>query len=419
MDAPLSKRILQTLSLILALSAAPGPAAAQGAGSTIDLVHFWVSESEAAALDVYRRAWAASGRRWVDLPAASKVDAQRIVSDRIANGYAPLVMQWNANEGAQELPEMGVVIDLEDVALANDWRNVLPKVILDRISYKQKIYFAPVSVHSENWLWVSARHFSDKGLGIPRDWDEILAAAEQIKKSGHLPLALGGGDWEIILIFNNILNSKLGSEGMRRALSGDPAMLRDPRMVEALQTLRQLSTYVEPLSERSAKTWADASAAVGRGEAGMQFMGDWAKGELLSKGFRLEKDFDCALAPDTDIAYFMVIDAFAFPVTSQDDAKEAQFAFAQMLLEPQHQTEFSRIKGSLPARIDVPPHEFDKCSRMAWDMMRRGSEIDTKTVAMPSHISDAYISAVAEYFNNADVTLDHVQNRLVEILEPR
>lgn len=49
----------------------------------VDVVHFWVSKSEAAALDVFRKAWSAAGNQWVDMPAENKVAVQRVVSDRM------------------------------------------------------------------------------------------------------------------------------------------------------------------------------------------------------------------------------------------------------------------------------------------------------------------------------------------------
>ena len=90
-------------------AAAPAAPAFAEQGMAVDVAHFWVSKSESAALDVYRKAWAAAGNQWADMPAENKVAVQRAVSDRIANGYAPAVMQWNANEGSRELPEMGIV----------------------------------------------------------------------------------------------------------------------------------------------------------------------------------------------------------------------------------------------------------------------------------------------------------------------
>jgi glucose/mannose transport system substrate-binding protein len=39
-----------------------------------DVVHFWISKSEAAALDIFRNAWIADGNRWVDMPARNKAE---------------------------------------------------------------------------------------------------------------------------------------------------------------------------------------------------------------------------------------------------------------------------------------------------------------------------------------------------------
>lgn len=348
----LSRQTSWAAALMLGLST--GPAVSEDRGA-LDVVHFWVSQSESAALDVFRKAWVEAGNRWVDLPVENKVAVQRAVSDRIANGYAPAVMQWNANEGSRELPAMGIVTDIEDVAQADRWRDVLPATVMDRISYKGKIYFAPTNIHAENWLWTSEALFREAGLAPPKTWDEIFTAADKIKAAGHTSLALGGGRWEISIIFNNIMYHKLGSEGYARIISGDAEMVRDPRMAEALAMLRRLSLHAESADARAKKTWADATAAVGRGEAGMQFIVDWAKGELVARGYAVDDDFGCSLVPGTEIAYFMVIDAFAFPITNRPDSIEAQRDFAGMVLDPANQAAFSRIKGSLPVRTDVDP----------------------------------------------------------------
>ncbi|OHV72795.1 ABC transporter substrate-binding protein [Ensifer sp. LCM 4579] len=383
----------------------------------VDVVHFWVSKSESQALDVFRQAWTGAGNQWADLPAENKAAVQRVVSDRVANGYAPAVMQWNANEGSRELPEMGIVLDIEEVATADRWRDVLPATVLDRISYKGKIYFAPTNIHAENWLWTSEAIFLKAGLRAPQSWDDIFAAAERIKEEGRLPIALGGGNWEISLIFNNIMHYKLGSEGYVRIISGDAAVVQDPRMAEALGMLRRLSRYAEPAAVRAPKTWADATDAVGRGEAGMQFMGDWAKGELVARGYAVDRDFGCSLVPGTEIAYFMVIDAFAFPITNRPDAATAQQAFARMLLDRDNQVAFSRIKGSLPVRTDVDPSGLDRCGRLGLEMIAEKSGVSAQSMAMPIQMSDGFIAVLAEFFNDQSMSVETAQRRLYEVLQ--
>ncbi|OWV80444.1 sugar ABC transporter substrate-binding protein [Rhizobium sp. R635] len=401
-------------------AAAPATQAFAGQGLTVDVVHYWISKSESAALDVYRKAWTAAGNKWVDMPAENKVAVQRVVSDRIANGYAPAVMQWNANEGSRELPEMGIVQDIDDIAEADHWRDVIPATVLDRISYKGKVYFAPTNIHAENWLWTSKAAFAEAGVKVPQSWEEIFQAAEKIKVTGRVPIALGGKRWEVSLIFNDIVYHKFGPEGYARLMSGDAELVRDPRMIEALDLLLHLSDYVEPFEQRKEKTWADATAAVGKGQAGMQFMGDWAKGELVASGYGVDKDFDCSLVPGTSIAYFMVIDAFAFPLTNRDGTTEGQEAFARMVLDRDNQVAFSRIKGSLPVRTDVDPSGLDHCGKLGLEMIKaRKGEVSAQSQAMPTQMSEGWIAVVGDFFNNRNMSSQEVQKRLYDLLMQR
>ncbi|MFK0167136.1 ABC transporter substrate-binding protein [Rhizobium sp. NPDC090279] len=410
-------RIMRTwLSIALAIGGPSAPAFAEE-GMSVDVVHFWVSKSESAALDVFRKAWTTAGNQWADMPAENKVAVQRLVSDRIANGYAPAVMQWNANEGSRELPEMGIVQDINDVAQADRWRDVIPATILDRISYKGKAYFAPTNIHAENWLWTSNAVFREASVNMPRSWDEIFDAAEKIKAAGLVPIALGGSRWEVSLIFNDIIFQKFGPEGYSRLMSGDAELVEDPRMIEALDTLLRLSHYVEPIAARKDKTWADATAAVGAGKAGMQFMGDWAKGELGARGYLVDRDFDCNLVPGTAIAYFMVIDAFAFPITNRDGTADAQRAFARMILDRENQVAFSRIKGSLPVRTDVDPTGLDRCGQLGLEMIKaKKGEVSAQSQAMPSQMSEGWIGVVGDFFNDGNISPQEAQRRLHDIL---
>ncbi|XKG99719.1 ABC transporter substrate-binding protein [Pelagibacterium halotolerans] len=382
----------------------------------LDVVHFWISESESQALDVFREAWAATGNQWVDLPAENKVAVQRVVSERVVNGYAPAVMQWNANEGSRELPEMGIVLDIEEVAEDDDWRSVLPQVVIDRITYQDKIYFAPTNIHAENWLWTSQAIFDELDLSVPESWEDIFAAADSIEAAGYTPIALGGGHWEVSLIFNNIMFDRLGADGYARFISGDAAMVADSRMIEALDMLRQISDYTQPLDARQGMSWADATAAVGEGQAGMQFMGDWAKGELIARGYAVDEDFGCSLVPGTAISYFMVIDAFAFPLTNREETVDAQREFARMLLDRDNQVAFSRVKGSLPVRTDVDPAGLDRCGQLGLQMITQSSTVSAQSMAMPTQMSEGWIGVLNDFFNDPTMSPEAAQERLYEIV---
>lgn len=388
------------------------------AGSTVDVVHFWISQSENAALDIFRKSWEGAGNTWVDLPAKNKISVQRAVSERIVNGYPPAIMQWHANEGAGELVEMGIVLDIDEVAREDNWQNILPETVLDRITYNGQVYFSPTNIHAENWLWTNSEVFRKIGMTPPTTWHDVFAAAKAMQEKGILPIALGGGSWEISTIFNNIMYDKLGHEGYARIIKGDAEAVLLPGIAEALDILRTVSRYTEPAARRVGKSWDDATISVGSGKAGMQFMGDWSKGELISHGFVPGRDFECVLAPGTSIAYFMVIDAFAFPLIDREGVAESQKAFARMVLDRDNQVAFSRLKGSLPVRMDIDIDGLDHCGQLGLQKIieeKRG--INSQSMAMPTHISEGWISVLAQFFNDPDVSSKETQQRLYNVLK--
>ena len=386
---------------------------------TVEVIHFWVSPSENKALNVYRQAWKNLGGKWNDLPVKDKDTELKLVSDRIANGYPPTVMQWFGNEGSQELPAMGVVQDIEEVAAADHWRDFLPANVVDRISYKGRIYFAPTNIHAENWLWTNKKIFDKLKLPPPTSWDSLLESAAKIKAAGYTPIARGSGTWETSLIFNDIVYSVYGAEAYARLMSGrDPQAAMRPEMLKALGIFRRLSAFVEPA--QTGKTWADATLSVGQGRAGMQFMGDWAKGELTEAGLVADKDFRCTLAPGTESVYFVVVDAFAFPATNNEQDRRSQHLFARQVMNTNNQIAFNRVKGSIPVRTDIQRNSLDACGKIGLDLMsRKGGQVSVQSMTMPSQMSKGWIDVVADFLSDPRITPESAQRQLAEVLSQK
>jgi len=421
--SPIKRLGLTSSIFFLSLAHAEFPSSLEGANGafqpTVEVMHFWVSKSESKALDVYRQAWKGRGGKWDDLPSKDKQTELKIVTDRIASGYPPTVMQWHANEGSQELPSMGVIQDIEEVASADHWRDFLPRNVIDRISYKGRIYFAPANIHAENWLWTNKKIFDQLKLSPPTSWDGILDSAVKIKAAGYTPIALGSGTWEVSLIFNDIVYSVYGPEGYTRLMTAtDPRAAMKPEMLKALGILRRLSAFVE--TGRTGKTWADAALSVGRGRAGMQFMGDYAKGELTGAGLVADKDYRCTLAPGTESVYFVVIDAFAFPTTNNEHDRRSQLLFARQIMDIDNQLAFNRIKGSIPVRTDVQSKNLDACGKVGLDLIsRQRSQVSAQSMIMPSQMSQGWIDIVADYFNDPKISAVHAQHQLADVLSQK
>jgi glucose/mannose transport system substrate-binding protein len=100
-----------------------------------------------------------------------------------------------------------------------------------------------------------------------------------------------------------------------------------------------------------------------KGQAGMQFMGDWAKGEFLAAGKKPETDFVCTAAPGTWNAYIYNIDSFAMFHLKDPQAVTGQKALAATIMSGPFQEIFNRNKGSIPVALGSDMSSFDYCAR--------------------------------------------------------
>jgi glucose/mannose transport system substrate-binding protein len=103
------------------------------------------------------------------------------------------------------------------------------------------------------------------------------------------------------------------------------------------------------------------------GKAGMQFMGDWAKGEFANANKKPGTDYICAPVPGTSKGYTFNVDSFVFfQQKGQKAATPGQLALAKTIMSPAFQEQFSLYKGSIPVRLGVDMSKFDDCGKQSY-----------------------------------------------------
>jgi glucose/mannose transport system substrate-binding protein len=90
----------------------------------------------------------------------------------------------------------------------------------------------------------------------------------------------------------------------------DQKTLTSDQMVGVFDTVRKIESYFD--KGYSGRDWNLATSMVIQGKAGMQFMGDWAKGEFANAGKVAGKDYLCTPAPGTAKGYTFNVDSFVF-----------------------------------------------------------------------------------------------------------
>ena len=344
-----------------------GFSVAHAAGEpTAEVLHWWTSGGEAKALKVIADRFTAQGGHWIDNPVSGGGgDAARTVAKtRMLGGKPPTIIQWHLGLSLKQLAQEGLLGDVQEVADADHWDALLPKLIADNAKYNGRYIAIPVDIHGENWLWMNLKVLTAAGVQPPTDWDAFNVAAAKLKQAGYIPLAVGGQDWQETIIFSDIVMGLGGPDYFRKTLVElDAAALASPKMVEVFAELAKIRAMVDPGAAN--RDWNETTNLVITGKAAMQFMGDWAKGEFTAAGQVAGREFGCSLAPGAGNAYVVAADALAVPKVKDADQRRGQILMAQTVMDPAVQRDFSLAKGSIPPRQDVSPDAFDLCSHLA------------------------------------------------------
>ena len=187
---------LKTVLTVGAASAAilSGSTIAHAADSKdIQMLHWWTSGGEAAALNVLKEAVNKEGYTWKDVPVAGGggEGAMTTLKAMVAAGNPPTSSQI-LGYFAIDYAEAGKLSDVTELANKGGWGKVLPQAIQKFTTTNGKWDAIPINIHSANWIWLNKALFEKLGGAEPKTFDEFIALLDKAKAAGITPLALGG-----------------------------------------------------------------------------------------------------------------------------------------------------------------------------------------------------------------------------------
>src|SRR4029077_8863284 len=293
----------------------------------VQMLHWWTSGGEAAALNVIKQALAKQGYSWKDVPVAGGGGgaAMTTLKAMVAAGNPPTASQI-LGYYAMDYSEAGKLADITPLATKGDWAKVIPTALQKFTTVDGKWGAVPVNIHSVNWIWVNKALMEKIGGTEPKNFDELIALLDKAKKAGVIPLALGGQPWQEATMFDSIVASTGGTDFYKKAfIDLDEGALKSDTMKKAFDNLGRLRDYVDP--NYAGRDWNLATAMVIKGDALVQVMGDWAKGEFVAAKKTPNTDFLCYRFPGTDGSVIYNSDMFGM-FNVPDDRKAAQVALA-------------------------------------------------------------------------------------------
>ncbi len=408
----LTKKLLLNATLLSAMSS--------GAyAGNVEVLHYWTSGGEAAALSVLQQMMKEEGHSWTDFAVAGGggQTAMTVLKSRAISGNPPSASMIAGPE-IQLWGELGVLGNLDEVAKREKWDELLPKNISEIHKYKGHYVAAPVNVHRINWMWINKKILDDVNGGkVPTEWDDFFAFMDKAKKAGYIGFSHGGQDWQDATVFEQVALGTGGADWYQQAfVELKQSAIDSDTMTKSFERFKKLKTYMDP--GMPGRDWNLATAQIIDDKAAVQIMGDWAKGEFTAAGKQPGKDYVCAAVPGTTDSFTFNVDAFMM-FNNQDKANvAAQETLSRLLVSKEFQEEFNLKKGSIPVRPDVSLERYDSCAKLSMKDFKAASEAGTlmpsfaHAMAMTPDISGAVYDVVTNYFNDKNLTPKQATQKL-------
>ncbi|BFG76498.1 ABC transporter substrate-binding protein [Paraburkholderia terrae] len=401
----------------IALALAITGVIAQAEPLKANVIHWWTSGGESAAIRQFADAYNQAGGQWVDNAVAGADQARATAINRIVGGDPPTAAQFNTSKQFHDLIDQGLLNNVDAVATKENWAAIFPQSILDSIKVNGHYYAAPVDIHMPAWFFYSKPVFAKAGIaGDPKSFDEFVGDLDKLKKAGVIPLALGGQPWQEKITFDAVFADVGGPDLYLKVYRDrDQNAVKSDAFKKVLASFKKLHDYVDAGSP--GRNWNDATALVISGKAGVQIMGDWAKGEFSAAKQAPGKDFGCFPGFGPRSPYLVAGDVFVFPKTDNTTAIKAQNLLATVMTSPQAQVAFSAKKGSIPIRPDVDVNQLDICAKEGIAIMKdKSRQLPNPEMLLSPDMQGALTDVITNFWNK-NQSVDDAQKAFASALK--
>ncbi|MGL5200867.1 MAG: ABC transporter substrate-binding protein, partial [Aeromonas veronii] len=392
------------------------------AASQVEVLHWWTSGGEAKAVEVLKSEWTKQGNQWNDfaVQGGGGKSAMTVLKSRALAANPPEAAHLKGYE-LKEWAGLGFLRDLSPMAEHLGWYSQMPPMVRATLSQNGALMAVPTGIHRVNWLWLNRKVFEQQKLTPPTDWAQFVTVADQLKKRGITPLAIGNEPWQLAVLFETVALGEGGKEFYRKAfLEQDSATLTGPDIVRVLTRFQQLRAYVP--QKYAGLKWHQATNLLESGGAAMQVMGDWVKGELSAGNYRPGEDIACLPSPGSAGLFSYNLDSIAMFKQRDPAQLQAQGDLAQLLMTPKFQEEFNRVKGSIPALTNPDMSKFDRCAVRSYQDFLLAEKQDNllpsmaEGMATPTNMRQAILDVLSNFFNdpkaNPEQTALHLERAM-------
>ena len=400
------------LALLLAGCGGPPSTATSGPTRNLEVLSWWTSGSERAALNVLLDDFR-TAQPGVDVSNAAVVGgggstAHVVLASRLLGGDPPDVWQTHPGASIKQYIDAGQIADVSSIYQRNNLASAIRQDLRQAVSEDGKEYGVSTGAHRINMLWFNKRLLDKAAVTVPAGGytaDALLTDLAKLKAAGVVPLCLGAKDpFARAELFENTLLGVIGTDGWA-SLTSDRLDWNGPQVRQALGRFGTMLDYADPAA--GALTWDQATRKLAAGECAFESMNDSAYGELVADGAKEGTDFNYVPYPGTDNLFLTVVDTFVMAKNAKNPQNAQEF-LATIATAPT-QLAFSKQKGSAPLRTDVDvsslsPYQQSAAKAFAQDPVLLSI---THGEAKSPQFQQGFYDAIAAFTQNKDINVFH------------
>lgn len=339
----------------------------------VEVLHHFVGDDRAAMNDLVTSAERATPG--IDITTIEDAQTSMRAKTDILRGSPPDI--WDDWPGENIVPywEADVVADISDLWDEAGFRDTFFDVARNAALVEDSFYALPINLQCQNNLFYNVDVVRSAGID-PTTLDTPDALAEAISRIDAETDSAGlmlpqNHPWPAFDVWDMLVVSHGGPDAYDAIFRGGDAARHRGTIRDALAHLQRYREFVP--EDATYDSWQPALERFVRGEAAFYCMGDWAAGVLKDRdGFDYGSDWGRIPFPGTDGVFQVVMDSFMIPTTIEDPAPAR--AVLEQFGSPESLERFTRRRGALPPRTDVPMDRYDRFFREQMAYYRDASD---------------------------------------------
>ena len=341
-------------------------AQASDAEAQAEILHWWSSAGEHAALDVFINEFKARGGHYYDSTKNNMNASREEAIDRMSKGYPSTLTQWNAGRDVEEFYDFGLIDAITEPSLVAKLKKLVPEAILDTVTHRGVIIAMPVNIHSENWLWHSTALIKQSDKIFTKGWQNFLALGEDLDKQNIPLLAVGDQPWQVRILFTSVFLGISRDVYREFYLKSEESSVTRPEFKDVITAFSHLARYSKSFGDGN---WNTQVKAVADNQAGATFMGDWAKGEFQVLGKTPGKEYGCSLTASDNPGLLLGVDTFILGKVDSAEEQKGQALMLDIISDPEVNLQFNLLKGSASPYMTPSSDTQDICSAQVYNIL--------------------------------------------------